>query len=120
VRVILNRVKTAVQSADGGNAQLAELAQAAIRAHANLAEQIPLALLLIMLVEVTGASASFVYTLGSLLVSARLANAWGSSRSLGPTTPRQGGAGLTVRVVVAASLLILYRVLIAHCAIAGG
>ena len=39
VRVILNRVKTGVQSGDGGNAQLAQ----AIRAHANLAEQVPLA-----------------------------------------------------------------------------
>ncbi len=116
VRVILNRAKTGIQAGDGGNAQLAQ----AIRAHANLAEQVPLALLLIVLAEATGSPVGFIYTLGSLLVIARLANAWGLSRSLGPTPPRQAGAGLTVLVVVAASLLIFYRVLVAHSAVAGG
>jgi uncharacterized membrane protein YecN with MAPEG domain len=110
VRVILNRVKTGVQSGDGGNAGLAQ----AIRAHANLAEQVPLALLLIMLAEVTGAQAGLIHALGSLLVIARLANAWALSRSLGPTMPRQAGAGLTVLIIVATSLLILYRVLVAN------
>jgi uncharacterized protein len=110
VRVILNRVKTGIQSGDGGNAQLGQ----AIRAHANLAEQVPLALLLIVLAEATGAPAGFIHTLGSLLVVGRLANAWGLSRSLGPTPQRQAGAGLTVLVVVTASLMIFYRVLIAN------
>ena len=106
VRVILNRVKTGVQSGDGGNALLAQ----AIRAHANFGEQVPLALLLIVLVEVAGTPAVAVHTLGAALVAARLANAWGLSHSLGPTTPRQAGAGLTVLVVVAASLALLWRV----------
>lgn len=110
VRVILCRVKTGIQAGDGGNAQLAQ----AIRAHANLVEQAPLALLLIVLAEAAGTPASVVHVLGTVLVVARLANAWGLSRSLGPTKPRQAGAGLTVLVVVAASLLILYRVLAAH------
>lgn len=110
VRVILNRVKSGVHSGDGGNARLAQ----AIRAHANLAEQVPLALLLIVLAEATGAPAGFVHILGSLLVIARISNAWGLSRSLGPTPPRQAGAGLTVLVVVATSLLIFYRVLVAN------
>jgi uncharacterized membrane protein YecN with MAPEG domain len=46
-----------------------------------------------------------------MLVLARVSNAWGLSRSLGPTQPRQAGAGLTVLVGVAASLLIFYRLL---------
>jgi len=50
VRVILGRVKTGIQAGDGGNAQLAQ----AIRAHANFAEQVPLALLLIVLAEAAG------------------------------------------------------------------
>lgn len=110
VRVILCRVKTGIQAGDGGNALLAQ----AIRAHANLVEQAPLALLLIVLAEAAGTPAGVVHVLGSALVVARLANAWGLSRSLGPTKPRQAGAGLTVLVVVAASLLILYRALAAH------
>ena len=110
VRVIMNRVKTGVQAGDGGNAQLAQ----AIRAHANLAEQAPLALLLIVLAEAMGTPAGLIHTLGSVLVVARLASAWGLSHSLGPTPPRQAGAGLTVLVVAAASLLILYRMFAAH------
>jgi uncharacterized membrane protein YecN with MAPEG domain len=106
VRVILNRVSTGIQAGDGGNPVLAQ----AIRAHANLAEQAPLALLLIVLAEVTGTPAALVHALGAVLVIARLANAWGLSHSLGPTSPRQAGAGLTVLVIAAAALLILYRV----------
>lgn len=106
-RVIVNRVKTGIQTGDGGDPGLGQ----AIRAHANFAEQVPLALLLIVLVEITGTAALLVHALGIALIVARLASAWGLSRSLGPTTPRQAGAGLTVLVVVAASLLLAYRVL---------
>lgn len=110
VRVIMARGKTGIQAGDGGNAQLAQ----AIRAHANLAEQAPLALLLMLLAEASGTPAGFIHGLGAVLVLARLSNAWGLSRSLGPTPPRQAGAGVTVLVVVAASLLILYRWLAPH------
>jgi uncharacterized protein len=110
VRVIMCRVKTGIQSGDGGNAQLAQ----AIRAHANFAEQVPLALLLIVLVETGGTPIGLVHALGSVLVIARLASAWGLNRSLGPSMPRQAGAGLTALVVAAAALLILYRIFAGH------
>ena len=109
-RVILCRVKTGIQAGDGGNARLAQ----AIRAHANFIEQAPLALLLIVLTEITGTPASLVHALGAVLVIARLANAWGLSHSLGPTMPRQAGAGLTTLVITAASLLIAYRIFAGH------
>ncbi len=105
VRVILGRVKTGIQTGDGGNAQLAQ----AIRAHANFAEQTPLALLLVVLAQTAGAPTGIVHALGSVLLLARLASAWGLSHSLGPTMPRQAGAGATALVVAAASLLIVYR-----------
>jgi uncharacterized membrane protein YecN with MAPEG domain len=110
VRVILSRVSTGIQAGDGGNARLGQV----IRAHANLSEQVPLALLLIALVEVLGTPAVWVHALGVVLVLARLSSAWGLSHSLGPTQPRQAGAGLTVAVVVVASLMIFYRLLIAR------
>lgn len=110
VRVIMGRVKTGIQTGDGGNAELGR----AIRAHANLSEQVPLALLLLTLAELLGTPPTWVHALGTMLVLARLSSAWGLSRSLGPTQPRQAGAGLTVLVVVMASLLILYRLLAAH------
>jgi len=95
---------------DGGDASLAR----AIRAHANFAEQVPLALLLLVLVDGFGVAATIVHALGTALVIGRVANAVGLSRSLGPTPPRQAGAALTLLVIVAASLLILYRVVLLH------
>ena len=109
VRVIVGRVKTGIQAGDGGNPMLAQ----AIRAHANLAEQGPLALILVGLAESLGVPEVVLHALGVVLIVGRVANAWGLSRSLGPTRPRQMGAGLTLLVVVAASALILLR-LAAH------
>jgi len=110
VRVIVQRVKLGVTAGDGAKPELAQ----AIRAHANLAEQAPIALLLLVLAELTGTPSLVVHGLGAALVLARLASAWGLSRSLGPTFARQSGAGLTVVVIVAASLLILLRVVAPH------
>jgi uncharacterized membrane protein YecN with MAPEG domain len=109
-RVIMNRVRSGIQAGDGGDAALAR----AIRAHANFAEQVPLALLLLVLVDGLGVGAPIVHALGATLVVARLANALGLSRSLGPTPPRQAGAALTLLVIVAASLLIFYRLVVLH------
>jgi uncharacterized membrane protein YecN with MAPEG domain len=105
VRVILGRVRTGIQVGDGGDAPLRQ----AIRAHANLAEQVPLALLLIVLAEMLGTPTAWVYALGGVLVLGRLLSAFGLSRSLDASQPRQMGAGLTVLVVVAAALLIALR-----------
>jgi len=110
VRVIVNRVRLAVESGDGARPAMSQ----AIRAHANFAEHAPFALLLIALGEAVGAPAGAVHGLGAALVAARLASAWGLSHSLGPTPPRQAGAGLTIVVMVAASLLILYRSFAGH------
>jgi len=108
VRVIRCRVKTGIQAGDGGNAELGQ----AIRAHANLTEQAPLALLLIAAVEMLGTPGAWVHALGVVLVLARLSSAWGLSHSLGASQPRQTGAGLTLLVVVVSSLLILYRLFV--------
>jgi uncharacterized membrane protein YecN with MAPEG domain len=109
-RVIMNRVRSGIQAGDGGDAALAR----AIRAHVNFAEQVPLALLLLVLADGFGVAAQIVHALGATLVVGRLANAIGLSRSLGPTPPRQAGAALTLLVIVAASLLIGYRLVALH------
>ena len=110
VRVILNRVRTGTNSGDGGDAQLAQ----AIRAHANFIEHAPLALVLLLVAETLGTSSMLINAAGTVLVVARTANAFGLSRSLGPSMPRQAGAGLTILTVALMSLYILYRVLVAH------
>jgi uncharacterized membrane protein YecN with MAPEG domain len=73
---------------------------------------VPLALLLIVLVETTGAAPVAVHVFGIVLIVARSINAWGLSHSLGPTTPRQAGAALTILVVASASLLLVYRAIV--------
>jgi uncharacterized protein len=102
VNVIVNRVRAKVDV-------VAALAQA-IRAHGNLAEHGPLAVLLIGFVEAFGYRAPIVNGLGVAFVVARLLSAWGLNSSLKQTFGRQSGAGLTVLVTTAGALLILYAV----------
>jgi uncharacterized membrane protein YecN with MAPEG domain len=107
VRVILGRVRTGVQAGDGGDAALGQ----AIRAHANFAEQVPTALLVLVLLDAAGTRSVVVHALGAALVVARLVSARGLSRSLGATPQRQAGAGLTALVVTASALVLAWRVL---------
>jgi len=103
VNVIVNRVRHKVDSGDGGVPAMTR----AIRAHANFAEQAPMAVIVIAFVEAAGAGALFVNLLGGALVVARLASAGTLNRSLGVTRLRQIGASLTGLVVAAASIAIL-------------
>src|SRR4029077_20641151 len=93
-----------VAAGDGGKPQMAQ----AIRAHANFAEHVPLALLLIAGTELSGYRPWVVVALGGVLLLARLLSAFGLNRSLSDTRPRTMGAGLTILVTAAASLLILW------------
>ena len=104
VRVIVFRARTGVQAGDGGDAAFGR----AIRAHANFTEQVPLALLLIVLAEVAGVRSGAVYALGAVLVVARLASAVGLSRGAGG--PRQAGAGLTLLAIAAGAVMLAMRV----------
>jgi hypothetical protein len=105
-RVIVFRVRFKVNAGDGGHAPLAQ----AIRAHGNLVEHAPLALIVLAFAEASvPAWRWLIMILGALLLIARLASAWGLSHSLGVSSGRQSGAGLTQLVIVVASLLVLYR-----------
>jgi len=105
INVIRNRVGLKIGDGDGGSAPMRKC----IRAHANLAQHAPLVLLLIGFAEAIGTSKTIIHVLGALLVLARLLSAWGLLSAEGPTTGRQAGAGLTVLVLIAASVLILLR-----------
>ena len=107
-RVIVLRVRFGVSAGDGGHAALAQ----AIRAQANLLELAPLALLLLAFAEWAIAWRGVILALGIVLLIARLASAWGLSHSLELGSARKAGAGLTSLVVVACSVLILYRMLV--------
>jgi len=65
---------------------------AAERVQGNFTENVPLALLLLLLVELGGAPVSFVHICGSALVILRLLHAWGLARYEGANYPRLIGA----------------------------
>ncbi len=106
VQVIMGRVRLKITTGDGGNADLAKV----IRAHANFAEQVPLALLLFALAEMAGAPRVALLVLGALLVVARVLSAWGLSTSAGLSFGRQSGAGMTLLYMVGTAGLILYSI----------
>lgn len=105
VQVIRNRGRFSVDISDGGNPPLAQ----AIRAHGNLAEHAPMALIVLALAEAAGTQRWLIVGLGGVFLIARLTSAWALSRSLRQSVGRQAGAGLTVVVTVGAALLVLYR-----------
>ena len=110
VNVIINRVGAKVDAGDGGVASLAQ----AIRAHANFAEQTPIGVLLVGLVEAFGYRTQIVLGLGGVLLLARLLSAWSLNRSLGQTFGRQGGASLTILLTAISAVLILYAAIGTH------
>ena len=75
-RTIRGRRAAHVGLGDGGNVRL----QRAIRAHANFAEYVPIALLLVAFAELGGAAGWRVHGLCAVLLAGRLIHAWGVSR----------------------------------------
>jgi uncharacterized membrane protein YecN with MAPEG domain len=104
-RVIALRVRGGVGLGDGGDGRLL----AAIRIHANFAEHVPLALLLVLLVELQGWGGGRVHALGAVLIVARLLHVWGLTRSAGASPGRFAGTVGTVGVILTAAVLVLLR-----------
>lgn len=75
-RVIRARRAVRVAVGDGGDAVLARR----MRVHANFAEYVPLALLLLALAESLGTHAWLLHGLGLALLGGRVAHAWGMSQ----------------------------------------
>lgn len=73
--VIKLRRKNRVSVGDGGN----EALQLAIRAHANAVEYIPMALMLLLLLELNGAPKLLIHSLGAALLIGRILHAMGLS-----------------------------------------
>lgn len=67
----------------------------AIRAHANFAEYVPLALVLLLGLELAGVGSGALHVLGAMLVAGRLLHAFSLSRDAGQSPGRSLGTGLT-------------------------
>jgi uncharacterized membrane protein YecN with MAPEG domain len=102
------RLGANVSVGDGGNPLLA----ARMRAHANFLEYVPLALILIGLIEMRVGPSQIMFGLGIALVLARVAHAFGMERPV-PNPFRAGGILVTFLVTIALIVwgaLLLYGV----------
>lgn len=87
-------------------------ADATLRTQANFVENVPLALLLLYLLEVGGIGSVAVHGLGGSLLACRLLHAWGMSRYPGANYPRLIGAQGTFVVVSVMGAAAVYLYLI--------
>jgi len=102
-RVIRERVRARVGVGDAGDPMLLR----AMRVHANFAEYVPLALLLLAFMELQGTAAALLHGLCVALLAGRLSHAFGVSRQPEPLLFRRIGMGLTFAVMgVAAGSLV--------------
>jgi len=99
-RVVLVRRTTSIGLGDGSN----ELLLRRIRIHGNAIENIPIGLLLMLILEIDGASATLLHGLGASLVLGRVAHAQGLSGSPGASVGRVAGSTLTWGSIVVAAV----------------
>jgi len=79
----------------------------AVRVHGNFIEYTPIALLLMLLMELSLTSGLFVHTLGLLLLTGRMLHAYGVSQVSENYRYRVAGMALTFTVIVTCSVVLL-------------
>jgi uncharacterized membrane protein YecN with MAPEG domain len=105
-RVGFYRVKTEIFIGDGGDPRMLQL----MRGQANFVETAPFALLLIVLMELSGASSTWLHGLAGLLLFGRVAHYLGLTK-MGPEILRGLGMGATILTYVLSSGWLLYSAL---------
>ena len=82
--------------------------EAAYRVQANFVENVPLALVLLLALELQGTAPAALHALGIALVACRLLHAWGLNSFPGANYPRLIGAQGTFLVMSVMSMALLY------------
>lgn len=100
-RVVHRRRDLKVGIGDGGD----ELLARRIRVHANFTENVPIALALMALLELSGLAAPWLWSLGGVLLMARVLHSIGLSASSGSSFGRFWGTLLTWGVLATMALL---------------
>ena len=104
LRVARYRYQHRISLGDGDDRKLMKL----IRAQGNFVETVPLALILMLLMEMSGASSVWLHSLGIALVLGRLSHYLQVSGMLKPLLFRMLGMVATIAVYLAASLWLLF------------
>lgn len=99
IRVVEYRVREKVAFGDEGKPSLL----ARMRAHANFSEYVPLAVILIGLIEMAGGSRLPLVAAGTALTIARIAHALGMDRPA-PNVLRAGGILITLLLTIALAI----------------
>jgi uncharacterized membrane protein YecN with MAPEG domain len=110
VRVMLIRRRTRIGLGDGGDRSVA----CAIRAHGNATEYVPLALILLLVLELNQTMPMLLHAFGIVLVIARIVHAFGLSRAAGNSAGRAVGAGLTLVVIGLMALMLIWQYVVIH------
>lgn len=105
VRVIGQRRRARIALGTGEDEALLRAA----RAQANFVEYVPMALILLALLEGAGTGPFLLHALGAALLGGRLAHGVGISRSPEDMRLRQIGMALTLGVLIAGAGLLLLR-----------
>lgn len=103
-RVSLGRRTTRIGIGDGGHHDLIKR----IRAHANALENLPLALLLLLILELNQTRPLLLHVFGIVLIVGRVAHAIGLSRTSTTSLGRAIGVALTWGVMLVMALLLLW------------
>ena len=106
-RVMFWRFKTLTVTGDGG----VKRNQAMLRGHANFAEYVPIALIMLILLELVRFDPFWLHVFGGTLVFARCLHAWGMWSTTDVTLGRRIGAGLTFLVMSAMACTCLVTIL---------
>lgn len=102
-RVIVYRRSHKISLGDTGDKALLKR----MRAHSNFTEYAPFGLILLVLIELSGAPAIAVHVLGVMLVTGRAVHAYGFSSTPQVMRLRVGGMMLTLSTIVLSSVGLL-------------
>ncbi len=105
LRVILHRRGHRIGIGTGGDAAMARK----VRVHANFAEYVPLGLLMLALLELSGTGAGPLWACGLLLLGGRVLHALGLGGSAGYSMGRLTGMMLTLGVLLAMAAMGIWR-----------
>jgi uncharacterized membrane protein YecN with MAPEG domain len=110
IRVMMLRRRNSIGLGDGGNRAVA----CAARAHGNAAEYVPLALILLLVLELNQTLPMLLHVFGIVLVIARVLHAIGLSRTPGVSAGRAIGAAVTLLVILAMAAMLLWQYVVIH------
>ena len=110
IRVIRRRGSEKIFIGDGGNTSMSRV----IRGHANFTEYVPLALLLMLMLEMSHFSIYVLHGLGIVLLIARLLHGYALSFTSQFMFGRVAGASLTFLVIGIEAVLCIYQAIIGH------